>query len=151
MQSSTDRVACVTVPQQQHQPYHTAGWGPRRRRRPPCNADPHDTFPVNNNRQEEMRTSCCQEPVLHSDMQQRCHHTSGSARSQSWQAMPRPSLHLAATARLIKVQLRIRGQSLPPVVLSDDWTASMQSGCVGGVTARYPIRKKQPKFSYPRV
>ena len=88
LQSSTDRVACVTVPQQQHQPCHTAGWGPRRRRRPPCNADPHDTFPANNNRQEEMRTSCCQQPVLHSDMQQRCHHTSGSARSQSWQARP---------------------------------------------------------------
>jgi hypothetical protein len=44
-------------------------------------------------------------------MQQRCHHASASARSPSWQPMPRPRLQRAATARREKVQLRIREQS----------------------------------------
>jgi len=44
-------------------------------------------------------------------MQQRCHHTSASARSPSWQPMPRPRLQWAATVRREKVQLRIREQS----------------------------------------
>jgi len=38
-------------------------------------------------------------------MQQRCHHTSVSARSPSWPTMPRPRLHRAATALREKAQV----------------------------------------------
>ena len=77
----------------------------------PAAGAPHDTFPANNNRPEEMRTSCRQNRPLHRVMQQRCHHTSASDRSPSWPPMPRPRLQWAATARREKVQLRIREQS----------------------------------------
>jgi hypothetical protein len=46
---------------------HTAGCGPRPGPAPaaarPAAAAPHDTFPANNNRPEEMRTSCRQQPA----------------------------------------------------------------------------------------
>ena len=45
----------------------TAGCGPRpgpaAAADRPAAAAPHDTFPANNNRPEEMRTSCCQQPA----------------------------------------------------------------------------------------
>jgi hypothetical protein len=48
-------------------PRHTAGCGPRPGPPPladrPAAAAPHDTFPANNNRPEEMRTSCRQQPA----------------------------------------------------------------------------------------
>jgi hypothetical protein len=58
---------------------------------------------------------------LHCVMQQRCHHTSASARSPSWQPMPRPRLQWAATALREKVQLPIREQrffqKLPRIIV----------------------------------
>ncbi len=85
---------------------HTAGCGPRPGPAPaaarPAAAAPHDTFPANNNRPEEMRTSCsqqqappqidaakmsprisiCPEPVLAAHAQRCCwtatqHHVAG--------------------------------------------------------------------------
>jgi hypothetical protein len=50
---------------------------------------------------------------IHSEMQQRCHHTSASARSPSWPPMPRPRLQRAATARREKVQLPIINSTQP--------------------------------------
>jgi translation initiation factor IF-2 len=48
-------------------PRHTAGCGPRPGPAPaadrPAATAPHDTSPVNNNRPEEMRTSCRQQPA----------------------------------------------------------------------------------------
>ncbi len=52
-------------------------------------------------------------------MQQRCHHTSASALSLSWQSMPSPRLQLAATARREKVQLHIREQLVDDTVVVD--------------------------------
>jgi hypothetical protein len=46
-------------------------------------------------------------------LQQRCHHTSASAGSPSWQPMPRPRLQRAATARPEKIQLPIAEQNFP--------------------------------------
>jgi hypothetical protein len=48
---------------------------------------------------------------LHCVMQQRCHHSSSSARSPSWLSMPRPRLQRAATAWREKVQFSIREQN----------------------------------------
>jgi hypothetical protein len=74
----------------------------------PAATAPHDTSPTNNNRPEEMRTSCRQQQA---PPPQRCHHVSASAQSPSWLPMPSPRLQRAATARREKVQLHIREQS----------------------------------------
>jgi hypothetical protein len=91
LQAPTDSTACVAAPQQQHQPpppatrhsprhgeggqsrsrtaapCHTACCGRRPGASPaaarPADAAPDDTFPANNNRPEEMRTSCRQQPA----------------------------------------------------------------------------------------
>jgi hypothetical protein len=46
-------------------------------------------------------------------LQQRCHSTSTSAQSPSWQPMPSPCLQRAATARQEKIQVPIAEQNFP--------------------------------------
>jgi len=94
---------------------HTAGCGPRPCPAPdaarPAAAAPHDTSPANNNRSEEMRTSCRQQLAPPPSDEVKMSPRISIGPDPVLVAHARPRLQMAATARREKVQLSIREQS----------------------------------------
>jgi hypothetical protein len=106
-------------------PRYAGGGGPRPGTVPadvrPADTTTNDTPPANNNKMAGRQMSCRHPrqpaPQGHRVMQQRCRHASASARSPSWQPMPRPRLQRAATTGQRRLSSPLRNRIFITIII----------------------------------